>query len=398
MPVLSSRRNHAQAVPRVGLPKHSVDLAGAEDVLEDVLVGRGRAVSAAAAVALVGRGRRGRRGRPPGLLGPVLLLGNLVQDVTRGALARILKHKDHVDELAAQLRVEQEHVPPQLGQLLRGVAVAVAQAKVAHDHAVVAVVQADAQRAAQLVPRHVALLGEGVLEPAVFQLRPARGRHRHHGQVVPAVQALVAVVRPAAHHDRVGEDAALRRDRVVARLLRGRPRRAERGRQVAAPAELLLVADAARLPVSSGAALVGGAEKGHADAAAAHGLAGLSVGVGVVEGAHHGVAHVDAELGRVRARLAAGDGQLGHGLAVQEREGREHVAVALLDEGDEVSLGVGRHLGRPDPVGSRGGHDGRFLRISHEAEPQRGGEIVYQLGGGEGKVEECDVYRWSSYR
>lgn len=39
-----SRRDHAESIPGIGLPKHSVNLSGAEDLLEDVSIGGSAAI------------------------------------------------------------------------------------------------------------------------------------------------------------------------------------------------------------------------------------------------------------------------------------------------------------------------------------------------------------------
>lgn len=92
---------------------------------------------------------------------------------------------------------------------------AVTEAKVADDDAVVAVVQADPEGAAHLLPHHLAFLGEGVLGAVVPELRPAGRGNRDDGHVEPSVVPMVVLRLTTVDDDRTGEDAAARRDGVV---------------------------------------------------------------------------------------------------------------------------------------------------------------------------------------
>lgn len=115
------------------------------------------------------------------------LFSDVVENQLGRVLALVLEHKGDVVEAAADIRVVEEHVAPEFGKLLRGVAVAVAEAEVPDDDGAVVVVHADAQGGADLVAHHLALQRECILGAAVAQFRPAGRRHRDYRQVVPLV-------------------------------------------------------------------------------------------------------------------------------------------------------------------------------------------------------------------
>lgn len=245
-----SRREHRDAVPGVRPAQDGPDLAGVEGARENLKVRRRRTSPRVRA-----RRRRRRRGSlglalraatatttTPVMVPALALLGDVVEDQARGALVAVLEDERDVVEAAADVRVVEEDVAPELGELLRGVPVGVAQPEVADDDGAVLVVHADAEGGAHLVADHLALERERVLLAGLAaELGPARRGHRDNGQVVPLLQLLVLVVRAPEHDDELGVDAALGRDRVVGGHGRARPGSAQGARQRAAPAEALFV-------------------------------------------------------------------------------------------------------------------------------------------------------------
>lgn len=183
--------------PAVRLLGDSLDLGRVEDALEDGHVrraggDRGRARRLALPLARAAAAAAAASTSP-------VLLGRVLEDEAHRALGRVLEDKGDVLDPAAQVRVPKKDLAPQLGHLLRRVAVPVAQAKVADDDVADVVVRADAERRPQLVLGHLALVVERVLGPALLKLRPAHGRHRDHGQRPPLLQLalLVPIVRAA---------------------------------------------------------------------------------------------------------------------------------------------------------------------------------------------------------
>lgn len=206
----------AQTHPAVRLLGDSLNLGRVEDTLEDGHVRRAGG----------DRGRAGRLALPLARAATAaaaaataaapaspVLLGRVLEDEAHRALCRVLEDKGDVLDPAAQVRVPQEDLAPQLGHLLRRVAVPVAQAEVADDDVADVVVRADAERRPQLVLGHLALVVERVLGPALLELGPAHGRHRHHRQRPPLLQLtlLVPVVRAAE------DDCPVRRQQMLAK-------------------------------------------------------------------------------------------------------------------------------------------------------------------------------------
>lgn len=84
------------------------------------------------------------------------LLGDVVENQLRRALALVLEHESDVVEAATYVWIVEEYVSPELGKLLRRVAVPVAQAEIPDDYGPVIVIYAYPQGSADLVPDHVA--------------------------------------------------------------------------------------------------------------------------------------------------------------------------------------------------------------------------------------------------
>lgn len=92
----------------------------------------------------------------------LVLLGHVLENAFRCAVIDIFEDERYMVKAATNIGVEQEHLSPDLGQLLGRIAICISQAKVANDYGSVTIVRTDPKSRSDLVLHYLSFEREGI--------------------------------------------------------------------------------------------------------------------------------------------------------------------------------------------------------------------------------------------